>query len=262
MYETFDVFMRSLGRQRTVRVLLPEGYGTSLKVYPVLYIHDGQNCFRDEEANFGVCWDVEGALMKVGIDIIVVGVDCNHEGFKRSDEYDPWGNETIGQVLFGVPGVIGGEGKAYVDFLVNELKPLIDEKYRTNRDVTGLAGSSMGGHISTYAACAYPEMFSRVACLSSAFWFNQDKVEELVSASDLSQIKRWYMDTGTEEVTATVGPDVYLEASDRVYDKVKRKVRNCRYEVVEGGKHHEKAWKDRLPDVLAYLFFDQPKKSL
>ncbi|MBX4373528.1 hypothetical protein K4G95_25085, partial [Mycobacterium tuberculosis] len=76
-------------------------------------------------------------------------------------------------------------GEAYIEFILHTLKPLIDEKYRTKPNDTLMAGSSMGGLISTYAACRYPHVFQRVASLSSAFWFNQTEIERFIEESDL-----------------------------------------------------------------------------
>lgn len=58
---------------------------------------------------------------------------------------------------------------AYLKFLVEELKPFIDQQYRTltAAEDTYIAGSSMGGLISLYAICRYPNIFGRAACLST-----------------------------------------------------------------------------------------------
>jgi enterochelin esterase-like enzyme len=52
---------------------------------------------------------------------------------------------------------------------VSELKPFIDIQYSvfTDPEHTFIAGSSMGGLISIYALCEYPDVFGGVACLST-----------------------------------------------------------------------------------------------
>ena len=59
----------------------------------------------------------------------------------------------------------------YLKFIVNEVKPFIDSKYSvyTNRENTFIVGSSMGGLISMYAICEYPDVFGGAACLSTNF---------------------------------------------------------------------------------------------
>ncbi|GIS69926.1 MAG: hypothetical protein CM1200mP9_07470 [Gammaproteobacteria bacterium] len=66
----------------------------------------------------------------------------------------------------------------YLRFLVQELKPFIDETYRTqvDRDSTFIVGSSMGGLISAYAIVEYPDVFGGAACLSSDWTIGEDAV--------------------------------------------------------------------------------------
>ena len=83
---------------------------------------------------------------------------------KRLDEYSPWKNSKYG----------GGEGGAYIDFLVQTLKPYIDKNYRTLSDQqnTAIIGSSMGGLISFYATLKYPTIFGKSGVYSPSFWFS------------------------------------------------------------------------------------------
>ncbi|MFX3624106.1 MAG: alpha/beta hydrolase [Ectobacillus sp.] len=254
MLEKFQVTMKALNRERNVTVYVPAGYFQTGKAYPVLYMQDGQNLFRDEEASFGISWGIEDYLNKSGLEIIVVGIDCNHNGYDRFHEYAPWGNETLGKAMFDADCAIGGEGKLYVDFLVHELKSFIDRTYRTVAEDTAIAGSSMGGLISTYAACVYPEIFKKVASLSSAYWFNQGEIEQFIENSDLSEIQKFYLDVGTKEETSIIGHQDYIDSSIGVYRILKDKVKDCRFEIIADALHNEAAWRERVPQVFAYLF--------
>jgi predicted alpha/beta superfamily hydrolase len=256
MLEEFRIHITPLQRDRMLRVYLPDSYHRTDKAYPVLYMHDGQNLFRDADASFGTCWGLQEFLDQSGLEVIVVGIDCNPDGFGRFNEYAPWPNPTIRQTLFGTPGVLGGEGKAYVDYIVKELKPFIDRRYRTLVDDTAMAGSSMGGHISTYAACVYPHVFRRIASVSSAYWFNQAEIEDLIRQSDLTSIRAFYMDVGTREETATIDSRMYIESSVSVYEVLREKIGNLRFEIIEGAVHHERDWRKRVPDIFAFLYRD------
>jgi predicted alpha/beta superfamily hydrolase len=253
MIQEFKLPIEQFGNERQIRVSLPAGYESSTESFPVLYMHDGQNLFRDEDASYGVSWGLADYLEKSKTSIIIVGIDCNHEGFERLNEYGPWKNPTVGPELLQLEGVYGGKGEAYIEFLLHTLKPLVDEKYRTRPDETLMAGSSMGGLISTYAACRYPSVFSRIASLSSAFWFNQQEIESFIEKSDLSSIKKFYMDIGTDEDTSKVDAGHYIRSSEKVYEKLKKKGIEVCFEVVEDGKHHESAWRQRMPEIIDYL---------
>lgn len=254
MFDHFEVAITPFNRKRTVRIYLPNNYQQTDKKYPVLYMHDGHNLFKDEDASYGMSWGISDFLDKSDMELIVVGIDCNHEGYKRLDEYSPWVSKNIGEVLPSITEEIGGEGKEYIDYIVHELKPLIDEKYRTNTEETSMAGSSMGGLISTYAACVYPHIFKRIASVSSAYWFNQEEIEQLIKESDLSSVERFYLDVGTKESTEDVDSQRYVDSSEAIYALLKNKVQDCKFEIVENAVHNEKAWRDRVPNIFMYLY--------
>lgn len=254
MIQEFKIPIEQFGGiERQIRVCVPEGYEEGNDSYPVLYMHDGQNLFRDEDASYGVSWGLADFLKQSKTPLIIVGIDCSHEGFERLNEYGPWENPTVGPDFLQLEGVFGGKGEAYIEFLLYKLKPLIDEKYPTKPDETLMAGSSMGGLISTYAACRYPHIFSRIASLSSAYWFNQQEIESFIEESDLSAVEKFYMDIGTDEDTSKVDAGHYIRSSETVYKKLKEKGIEVRFEVVEGGKHHESAWRERMPEIIHYL---------
>lgn len=254
MLHTFKVTIAQFGEiERQIRVCLPDGYRDSKEHYPVLYMHDGQNLFLDVDASYGVSWGLADYLIKSKAPLIIVGIDCNHEGFERFNEYAPWENPTVGPELLKFEGVYGGKGKAYIEFILHTLKPLIDEEYRTKPDETLMAGSSIGGLISTYAACRYPHIFQRVASLSSAYWFNQTEIERFIEESDLSGLKRFYMDIGTDEDTSKVDAAHYIRSSAEVYEVFKKKNIDMQFKIIDDGVHHETAWRERMPKIIEYL---------
>ena len=192
MLEKFTIPISAFNHERTIRVYTPTNYGfEQTKRYPVLYMHDGQNVFEDRDAIQGVSLGLEDYLNKSGLELIVVGIDTNTLGDERKNEYCPWVDGEYSKNLIGSASTTGGKGEAYVEFLVHELKPFIDSKYRTLEDSTSIAGVSLGGLISTYAACRYPHIFTKVATISSAFWRNKEEIEKLLKHTDLSLIENF-----------------------------------------------------------------------
>lgn len=253
MLEEFSIRSKLLNMDRMIRVCLPEEYYGTNTEFPVLYMHDGQNLFRDESATYGTCWGIKDYLGQSNLKVIVVGIDCNSEGFERLNEYAPWVNVSVGEE-WNVDEVLGGRGHTYIDFIVNELKPYIDNRYRTLANDSSMAGSSMGGLISTYAACRYPMIFRKIAAISSAFWFNQKEIEELISSTDLSEIRKFYLDVGTKEGDNEGSYQEYVVSSQSVFSLLKNKCINARFEIIEGGMHNESAWRERVPRIFEYLF--------
>ncbi|MFC0189374.1 alpha/beta hydrolase [Fictibacillus aquaticus] len=254
MIKQFTVNMTPFNRLRTVRVYVPKSYETDTdKRYPVLYMHDGQNLFKDEDASFGVSWGISDYLDIAEIDLIVVGLDCSQEGYQRLDEYGPWVNKDVGKKLIGEDKPFGGEGEEYIDYVTHELKPMIDAKYRTQPDNTLLAGSSMGGLITTYAACKYPLIYKRAASVSSAYWFSQELLESYIQSNDLTAVERFYHDVGTKESSSDISSQDYINSSKAIDELLQKKVSDCRFEIVEGAEHNEAAWRERFPRILDYL---------
>ncbi|WP_462408631.1 alpha/beta hydrolase [Neobacillus sp. Marseille-QA0830] len=260
MLEKFPIYMKSLEQDRQITVYLPKTYKTDDKHYPVLYMHDGQNVFEDEGAINGVSLGMKQYLDDTRMNIIVVAIDQNSQ--ERINEYCPWRHGPLSQEILGFDCPLGGKGEAYLDFIVNELKPLMDEKYRTLPDETAMSGISLGALISTFAACRYPEIFRKIAVFSPAYYRNQEEIEKLLNGSDLSAIEKFYMDIGTREVPDNAGEsELFVYLSKRVYEIVNSKISNSRFIEIDDAEHHYKFFKERIPAMLAYLFGDELKKE-
>jgi predicted alpha/beta superfamily hydrolase len=226
------------GAEHRFRVFLPPGYReNTLKRYPVLYMHDGNNLFLKEEAFLGNTWrtdEVLGVLDKMNaIDgAIVVGIHPN----EREREYTQPGYEDYGR------------------FLVETLKPLIDSKYRTlvGPANTAAMGSSLGGVVSFYLGWQWPEVFGKVACLSSTFTFRDDLIDR-VAAEPRREIKI-YLDSGwpRDNYEAT------RSMRDRLIWRGYRPGSDLLYLAFPEAKHDENAWAARSPIPFQFLFAKHP----
>ena len=191
MLDIFPITIKAFQKDRMIRVYLPQSYQLGQKKYSVLYMHDGQNVFRNDEAIGGISLELEKYLDETELDVIVVAIDQNSD--ERKNEYCPWENGTYSKQFLeaGTPS-FGGHGTKYIEFVAEELKPHIDKKYRTIENHAAMAGISMGGLITLYAACRYPEVFTDLILFSSAFYANQEKIEELLKTADLSAIRPYW----------------------------------------------------------------------
>lgn len=246
MIESIPVTL--FGEERKIRVYLP--LNRKGKTYPVLFMHDGQNVFGNEEAIGGVGLELHDYLEENEVELIVVAIDQNSP--ERINEYCPWKNGEYTTKLLGKPSSEGGKGKEYVDSIVNELKPLIDSKYHTNPDETYMAGISLGALVTTYAACTYPHIFKRIAGLSSGFYRNQEEMEQLLKTADLTQLEKVYLDCGTKEGGEKLaGP--FLETNLAIFELIRQKGVEAELKVIEGAEHNYQAFKKRFPEVITYL---------
>ncbi|WP_221563375.1 alpha/beta hydrolase [Alkalihalobacillus sp. TS-13] len=262
MLETFSINLTPFNQERTVRVYLPKSYDDSEQHYPVLYMHDGKNVFRDEVAVGGKSLELENYLDEYNIDLIVIGIDQPSTFEERVNQYCPWKNGEYCKTKFGDDRDLGGKGKEYIKFIVDELKPLIDQKYRTKADRTMMAGISLGGLISTYAACAYPDIFTKIAGLSSGFWRNQEEIEALIKEADLSNIEGIYLDCGTMETNDEYINAGFLDSNQRVFAMLDQKVANTTFKIIDGGEHNYHAFQKRVSDFIGFILQDKVKTEM
>ena len=232
---------------RRAYIHLPDSYYRKpQKRYPVLYMFDGHNVFVDEDATFGKSWGMESYLQGSRKELIVVGVECNHNGSCRLQEYSPVSFEN------GELGTIPGRGKAYMHWLVYYLKPYIDSHYRTQPDRrhTAIAGSSMGGLMAMYAATTYNHVFQRAACLSPSLWVSSGKVLEMIARAHIRRDTCIYMDYGELEMfNHAATPESMISTAHLLLTK---RV-NLALRIVPGGNHSEASWEKQIPIFMDCL---------
>ena len=233
--------------QRRVYLYLPDSYQKDLeKRYPVMYMFDGHNVFFDEDATYGKSWGMKKFMDESKKELIIVAVECNHEGNHRLEEYSPvnFENATLGKIK--------GRGRVYMNWLVNTLKPEIDAKYRTMPDRlnTIICGSSMGGLMALYAATVYNHIFQRGACLSPSLWVSPGKVLEIVARAHIRRDTCIYMDYGSEEMfNHAANAEALISTSHLLLTK---RV-NLALRVVPGGNHSEASWEKQIPIFMDCL---------
>jgi predicted alpha/beta superfamily hydrolase len=211
-------------------------------------MHDGQNLF-DAAGSYSGEWQVDEtmeALSAEGIEAIVVGIASAGSG--RAVDYSAHKHSLYG----------GGGADAYVAFLVDVVKPLVDGTFRTlpDREHTGLMGSSMGGSISLYALLTRPDVFGFAGVMSPAFWWSEGTFLPFAAATPFVG-GRIYMDVGDNETPDIPGrPEAYLNDAIQMHELLQAKgytPDNLHFVIEPGGPHHESAWARRLPAALRFL---------
>ena len=251
---------------RTVTVWLPQDYRAG-EPCDVLYMHDGQMLFDAEATWNGQEWAVDETLSTLIAEhairrCIVVGIDNTSARLK---EYFP--DKARDYISAELRDDASGDqlGDEYLRFIVEELKPFIDEHYRplTTREHTFMAGSSMGGLISLYALCEYPQVFGGVACLSSHLSFamlNNGASDEAWAAAFPLYVAEHlppangslvYMDHGTEDFDEDYGR--YQEVMDAVFASHGWDSAHYMSRVYDGDGHNETCWAKRFGQPLRHL---------
>lgn len=264
-----EVVSPQLNDTTDVDVWLPNGFNSE-KRYPVLYMHDGQNLFdasttwnhQSWEMDVTPCRMIEQGDLKP---IIIVGI--HSDPAKRVSQLMPQQavkdrglEDLMAEVKLKGEPVMGDQ---YADFVVNTLKPLIDSSYPTlsDRDNTAVMGSSMGGLMSLYLFCQYPEVFGGAACLSTHWYgtldagnrFGDAMIDYVENTLPDPATHRIYFDHGTSTIDFYYGPwetKALLKAQEKGY----RYGKNLDSYIDYGAPHEESAWAARVGRPLSFLF--------
>ena len=252
-----DFLYTPKGKNRPLHIWLPDDYFRTGERYPVMYFFDGHNLFLDSDATYGKSWGLAEFLAGWDKKMIVVGVECGHEGQERLSEYLPYRANRGSHFDRFEP-----MGRDTMDWIVNEVKPFIDETYRTIpfRECTGIGGSSMGGLMALYAAACYNRWFSKAACVSSAVGFCMRPVMADLRRGSLSPDTRIWLSWGTREAWGIKNPDREDRSSKtygwnkRICDELQSRGVNVRRYCQGGGGHCEADWEKQVPEFMRYLW--------
>ena len=251
-----DFIYTPKGKNRPLHIWLPEDYETSGKRYPVTYFFDGHNLFFNEDATYGKSWGLKEFLEGWEKDMIIVGIECGHEGDERLSEYLPY------KAAPGYFRKFKPMGEKTMDWIVKEIKPMIDAEYRTlpDRANTGIAGSSMGGLMSLYAAVRYNEYFSKAGCVSSAIGFCIRSVLRDMRSNPMAEDTKIYLSWGTKEAFGLIRTDREDRSSRtckwnrRVASIVRDQGADVKLYCQVGGAHCEADWEKQLPVFMPWLW--------
>jgi predicted alpha/beta superfamily hydrolase len=242
-----------LDSARHMTIYLPAGYDDRTDHrYPVLFMHDGQNLFEGHRAFIpGQHWRLsEAADAAIGErsaePMIIVGID--NGGAARADEYTPTRDAKKNA---------GGRAADHARMLIEEIKPRIDERYRTmtGRAGTAAGGSSLGGLVSLYLGLAHPRTFGGIAAMSPSVWWDDQVILQDVDRFEAAEKPRIWVDTGGREGWEA------LQGARGLRDRLRARGwtdENLRYYEDRRGEHNERAWAARARMMLEFLFPPKP----
>lgn len=251
VHERFE--SKHLPNPRNVSVWLPPGYDSSGERYPVLFLHDGQNLFDAATSAFGVEWQADEIATKLIENkeiapVIVVGIWNTAE---RITEYTVTKDNQLQR---------GGRGLEHIQWVADELKPFIDQTYRTRpeQESTWIGGSSLGGLISMHACLERPEVFGGCLSLSPSLGWDDESLFSILQSEDHwpSDVRLWFS-MGTTEGRNSDSQAVNLSRARRLAELLaRRKTSNAafiRYCEFPEGTHDEKSWSTQFLDALKSL---------
>ena len=245
-------FMPQLNKTRKVWALLPFDYHTSEKEYPVLYLQDAQNLFN-EGSEFGN-WEIDKKLSILAEygrgDIIIIAIENGSDD--RIKEY----------ILDKSSLTDNAEGKKYIRFVTDTLKPYVDSVYRTKqeREFTGIGGSSLGALISIYGGFLYPEVYSKLLIFSPSLWLNPENNFQLLNFSNHYKTKV-YLYGGEKEGSKMVERIHKFEDALDHWEMTESLDFETKVSINSEGEHQEFYWSQEFPRAIEWLFFDSKEDA-
>jgi predicted alpha/beta superfamily hydrolase len=252
--------------RRRVDVWLPEEYHDNYaQHFPVLYIQDGQMVF-DQFHSRGGGWKVHQAISELAkaekiTAPIVVAIPST---INRKFEYLPAGalNYPGGRAAFEVTAKSEIStshqqmSDQYIQWIVDTVKPAIDKRYRTLPEVenTTLMGSSLGGLISLYLLCEFPQVFGKAACLST-HWpiLGEGMIAYLDEKLPEPGNHKFYFDYGSEGLDRDYAP-WQMKVDSLLREKGYREGKDFASWSFPGEDHTTKAWASRVHIPLTFMF--------
>lgn len=264
----FAVYDSTFADTLTLDVWAPDGYdGTG--AYPVMYMHDGQNIFDTVATWNHQSWDMDksaGKLIKNGEiePIIIVGIHClgyTRIGDMMPEKAIPYIADSAERAFTDTISGWRYRGDEYLYAIANTVKPFVDSLFATNptAEKTSVMGSSMGGIISLYAFCEYPDVFRMAGCISTHLGITQDRpayaeaifryIRENMPKQDGRKL---YMDNGNLDVDYNYIP--YFNTLVTLVDSLGYDSAHFKSEFFEGQGHCEKDWASRMELPLKMFY--------
>ncbi|MBQ6395745.1 MAG: alpha/beta hydrolase [Atopobiaceae bacterium] len=242
---------------RQLHIHLPEGYGSSDERYPVTYMFDGHNLFFDEKATYGKSWGMLGFLSSWSKPMIVVGMECSHEGYERLDEYCPYPSKVMGYETH-------PKGEDTFRWIIDDVKPWVDSTFRTwgHREATAIAGSSMGAMMSLYGVVVHNDVFGKAAGISTGARRYADALIRDIRRLGVDPDTRVFFSWGESEMGGLEpGRDPLTESDEgravaRVAAELERYGARTRAFFQAGGHHNEASWEKQVPLWMDFLWLE------
>jgi predicted alpha/beta superfamily hydrolase len=249
---------------RRVDIWTPPTYVEDQKQrYKVLYMHDGENVFDSASSKWShIDWGIDETITRLMLEgkIQPTMVVAMWSTDIRAAEYMPQ-KLPDSLSLKGLNRMIQRLNKTeicsdnYLRFIVDEIKPFVDSHYRTlpGMQDTVIMGASMGGLISMYAMCEYPQVFCGAGCVSTHFPIGRGiALKYLQSHLPDPKAHKFYFDFGTKTVDKNY--EKYQIKADRILmEGGYVQPGNWITRKFEGHKHSEIDWRKRVHIPLEFL---------
>lgn len=253
-----EIVSKNLERTVNLAIFLPPSYEKNInQTYKILFVNDGQDADALQLAS-----TLKDLYAQNQIQELIVVAIAAHD---RIQEYGTLAMPDYKQR--------GSKAFQYNQFILEELKPFIEQNYRGNPLAkAGFIGFSLGGLSAFDVVWANSTVFDRAGVFSGALWWRRKAYEEgyqedndrimhltVRNSTFKSGLKMWFQ-AGTEDETSDRNNNGIIDAIDDTLDLIKELKRkgyndqDIKYLEIEGGKHDQSTWAKAIPDFLLWAY--------
>ena len=219
---THLLYSEQLQQHYLIDVFLPKGYQAKeseyqFPKYPVIYV-------LNSRPNA-----VMAAMMRHVSELsreIIVGIDFADKDGNPTESFaaytrdlTPTPDDDWAQVSSAGPG---GRAEDFINFINNEVKPLINKTYNVNKYNQTLVGHSFGGLFCLYVLFNHSDSFNRYVIASPSLWWDNSvmfKLEEKYAGTHTNLAKKVFLSVGSKELAS--GPQGMIDKIRKMSEKLK-----------------------------------------
>lgn len=237
--ETVNIHANSNNKDYELYIQLPQSYPDTKTTYPLIIVNDSRFGFPITNGAMAL---MGGNVVK---EAIVVGVSYakgEDRTISRTRDYTPTYSPDEPNGHSSAARKVSGHAKEYVDFLADQVIPLLQKTYRVDGSNKIFVGHSFGGLLGSYILVNRPELFDHYVIGSPSLWYDDKvifKMEEAYAKNhrSLKAHAMIYVDDNNGSINDRKMADDVLTFEkilrSRNYSGLKLKV-----EVIKGEGHH------------------------
>ncbi len=250
-----EIYIGPFEDYRTLHIYIPDDLKEGERC-PVIYMFDGHNLFYDEDATYGTSWGLKDIFDAYGLHVIIVGLECNHEGNKRLEEFSPY---NIVDHRF---GAVFGRGQELFSWMVSDLKSYIDEHYPTlkDREHTSIGGSSMGGLMALYGIIRHNDVYAKAIVVSPYIHRVIKDILRDIKKYPLAEDTKIYLSYGSKEPRDMRSLITYTDQVMQIQRAIGRSA-DLYLHIFRGHGHDEGSWRAEVKYWLKDLGYHQYGRS-
>ncbi len=176
--ETLKYYSEYFKEDRQLKISLPKNYAeTPNRRYRVIYLFDAQSASLYDFTKATLAF-FPGYASFYFDPVILVGIETKDRHFEFLPKHV---NTVPDRKIISMPAALISLRLS----IKNEVKPLIEKKYRANGFSVGI-GHSLGGTFVTYSMLTVPDIFNAGICISPNFAFDDEAILSTFTNADKS----------------------------------------------------------------------------